>query len=118
MSASDDVGIIGIGIHPFGRHPGVSGLQMAATAARRALADAGVGWGQIDFAAGGSDAAGNADTSVAALGLAPSSSSRSYTRQVLTMWPPIASSPRFIEVLVSRIQPASPHLIRFLSAMS
>ncbi len=42
---------------------------MAAVAARAALADAGVRWEEIDFAAGGSDAAGNADTSVAALGL-------------------------------------------------
>jgi acetyl-CoA acetyltransferase len=66
---SDDVAIIGAGIHPFGRHEGVSGLDMAAVAARRALADAGVSWDQIDFAAGGSDAAGNADTSVSVLGL-------------------------------------------------
>ncbi|MBV9838681.1 MAG: hypothetical protein JO156_11195, partial [Solirubrobacterales bacterium] len=64
-----EVGIIGIGIHPFGRHPGVSGLDMAAIAARRALADAGVRWDEIEFAAGGSDAAGNADTSVGVLGL-------------------------------------------------
>ena len=63
------VGIIGAGIHPFGRHPGVSGLAMAAVAARAALTDAGVRWSEIDFAAGGSDAAGNADTSVATLGL-------------------------------------------------
>src|SRR3954453_11881728 len=42
---------------------------MAAVAARAALRDAGVGWADIDFAAGGSDAAGNADTSVSALGL-------------------------------------------------
>jgi acetyl-CoA C-acetyltransferase len=63
------VGIIGIGIHPFGRHPGVTGLQMATTAARAALADAGVRWEEVDFAAGGSDAAGNADTSVSTLGL-------------------------------------------------
>ena len=33
MSAVD-VGIIGAGIYPFGRHPGVTGLQMAASAAR------------------------------------------------------------------------------------
>ena len=66
---SDDVAIIGAGIHAFGRHEGVSGLEMAAVAARRALADAGVRWDQIDFAAGGSDAAGNADTSVSVLGL-------------------------------------------------
>ena len=32
-----DVAIVGLGIHPFGRHPGVSGLEMAAVAARRAL---------------------------------------------------------------------------------
>jgi acetyl-CoA C-acetyltransferase len=66
---SDDVAIIGAGIHPFGRHEGVSGLDMAAVAARRALADADVGWDQVDFAAGGSDAGGNADTSVSVLGL-------------------------------------------------
>ena len=66
---SDDVAIVGIGIHPFGRHQGVSGLDMAAVAARAALADAGVAWDEIDFAAGGSDAAGNADTSVSVLGL-------------------------------------------------
>src|SRR3954449_6828104 len=66
---SEDVAIVGLGIHPFGRHEGVSGLEMAAIAARRALADAGLRWEQIDFAAGGSDAAGNADTSVSSLGL-------------------------------------------------
>src|SRR3954462_4598760 len=66
---SDDIAIIGAGIHPFGRHPGVSGLEMAAHAARAALRDAGLGWDEIDFAAGGSDAAGNADTSVSVLGL-------------------------------------------------
>jgi len=67
--SAEDVGIIGAGIHPFGRHPGVTGLQMAVAAARAALADAGVSWPEIDFAAGGSDAAGNADTSVSMLGL-------------------------------------------------
>src|SRR3954466_12716180 len=57
------------GIPPCGRHEGVSGLEMAAVAVRAALADAGVGWDEVDFAAGGSDAAGNADTSVSVLGL-------------------------------------------------
>ena len=66
---SDDVAVVGLGIHPFGRHEGVTGLQMAAIAARRALQDAGVRWEDVDFAAGGSDAGGNADTSVSALGL-------------------------------------------------
>jgi acetyl-CoA C-acetyltransferase len=64
-----DIAIIGVGIHPFGRHPGVSGLEMAAHAARAALRDAGLGWDEIDFAAGGSDSAGNADTTVSVLGL-------------------------------------------------
>ncbi len=66
---SDDVAVIGLGIHRFGPHPGVSGLEMGAAAARAALADADVRWEDVDFAAGGSDASGNADTSVAALGL-------------------------------------------------
>src|SRR5688500_20136167 len=66
---NDDVAVIGLGIHPFGRHPGISGLEMAAQAARAALADAGLGWDQVEFAAGGSDAAGNADTTVSVLGL-------------------------------------------------
>ena len=37
-----DVAIVGIGIHPFGRTPGLSGLQQGAYAARAALKDAGV----------------------------------------------------------------------------
>src|SRR5436309_6247226 len=69
MSASDDVAVVGLGIHPFGRHEGVSGLEMGVMAARRALQSAGIDWQDVDFAAGGSDAAGNADTSVSALGL-------------------------------------------------
>ncbi len=69
MSGREDVAVVGLGIHPFGRHDGVSGLQMGAIAARRALASAGISWEDVDFAAGGSDAAGNADTSVSALGL-------------------------------------------------
>jgi acetyl-CoA C-acetyltransferase len=69
VSVNGEVAVIGLGIHPFGRHPGVSGLDMAGVAARHALADAGVRWDEIDFAAGGSDAAGNADTSVSVLGL-------------------------------------------------
>ena len=64
-----DVAVVGLGIHAFGRHPGVSGLEMAAIAARAALDDAGIGWQDVEFAAGGSDAAGNADTTVSVLGL-------------------------------------------------
>jgi acetyl-CoA acetyltransferase len=64
-----DVAIIGIGIHPFGRHPGVSGRAQGAFAARQALRDSGTGWGDMQFAVGGSDAAGNPDALVADLGL-------------------------------------------------
>jgi acetyl-CoA C-acetyltransferase len=49
-----DVAIVGIGIHPFGRHDGVSGSAMGAVATRQALADAGVEWKDLQFAYGGS----------------------------------------------------------------
>jgi len=64
-----DVFIVGAGIHPFGRTPGRSGLQQGAFAVRAALADAGLAWPDVQFAYGGSDAAGKADTMVSDLGL-------------------------------------------------
>lgn len=66
---SDDVFIVGAGIHPFGRTPGLSGLQQGVVAVRQALDRAGLAWPDIQFAFGGSDAAGNADTMVSELGL-------------------------------------------------
>ena len=36
----DRVAIVGVGIHPFGRTPGKSGLQQGAFAARQALREA------------------------------------------------------------------------------
>jgi acetyl-CoA acetyltransferase len=66
---SSGVAIVGLGIHPFGRTEGVSGRQQGAIAARAALADAGIEWADVQFAFGGSDAAGNADALVADLGL-------------------------------------------------
>jgi len=51
---STDIAIIGIGLHPFGRHDGVLAIEMGVTAARRALADAGVGWSDMDLACAGS----------------------------------------------------------------
>jgi acetyl-CoA C-acetyltransferase len=63
-----EIAIVGAGIHPFGRHEGVSGLAMGVHAARAALADAGVAWSDVQFAYGGSEDAGNADTMVADLG--------------------------------------------------
>jgi len=63
------VHIVGVGIHPFGRTEGASGLQQGAFAVRQALADAGLSWADMQFAFGGSDSAGNADTMVSELGL-------------------------------------------------
>ncbi|MDH3706450.1 MAG: thiolase family protein [Acidimicrobiia bacterium] len=63
------VAIVGIGMHEFGRHEGVSGMDQGVTAVRRAVADAGVTWEDMQFAFGGSVAAGAADTMVAKLGL-------------------------------------------------
>jgi len=64
-----DVYIVGIGIHPFGRTPGLSGLEQGAYAVRAALADADLAWDDVQIAYGGSDSAGNADTLVEPLGL-------------------------------------------------
>jgi acetyl-CoA acetyltransferase len=64
-----DVYIVGIGIHPFGRTDGRTGLEQGAYAVREALADAEIAWDDVQFAYGGSDSAGNADTLVNQLGL-------------------------------------------------
>jgi acetyl-CoA acetyltransferase len=66
---SIDVAIVGIGMHEFGRTEGVSGMDQGVIAVRRACADAGVGWEDMQFAFGGSMAAGAADTMVSLLGL-------------------------------------------------
>lgn len=63
-----DVFIVGAGIHPFGRHES-SGLDLGVHAARLAMADAGLAWGDLQFAFGGSSAAGNADAMLPRLGL-------------------------------------------------
>ena len=69
MSSSERVAIVGVGIHPFGRTEGVSGREQALVATRAALADAGLGWDQAEFAFGGSRDGGDADTLVNELGL-------------------------------------------------
>ena len=66
---SDDVAIVGIGMHEFGRTDGVEGVDQGVVAVRRALADADLQWRDIEFAFGGSQAAGSADTMVSKLGL-------------------------------------------------
>ena len=64
-----DVAIIGIGMHAFGRHPGVSGRSQATHAVKTALADASLTWSDMQFAVGGSRDGGDADTLVSDLGL-------------------------------------------------
>jgi acetyl-CoA acetyltransferase len=63
-----EVHIVGVGIHPFGRHA-KSGLEQGTQAARAALEDAGIAWSDIQFAFGGSVEAGNADAILPRLGL-------------------------------------------------
>jgi acetyl-CoA acetyltransferase len=66
---SADVAIVGVGLHPFGRFPGVTGIDMGAVAIRRALADAGIEWRDVQFAFAGSYEIDNPDAVVALLGL-------------------------------------------------
>lgn len=63
-----DVAIIGIGMHPFGRHE-LSGVQQGAVAVRAALTDAGAQWKDVNAAFGGSLDGGSADALLLHLGL-------------------------------------------------
>jgi acetyl-CoA C-acetyltransferase len=65
----DDVAVIGVGLHPFGRFGAKSGIDMGAEAIRSACADAGVQWGDVQFAFGGSFEIDNPDAVVNRLGL-------------------------------------------------
>src|SRR5262245_56132124 len=64
-----DVAIVGVGLHPFGRFPELTGIDMGAIAIRRALADAAVEWKDIEFGFAGSYEIDNPDAVVAFLGL-------------------------------------------------
>ncbi len=64
-----NVAIVGIGMHEFGRTDGVSGMDQGVTAIRRALADCGKQWSDMQFAVGGSMDGGAADTMVSRIGL-------------------------------------------------
>ncbi|MFT6407952.1 MAG: acetyl-CoA acetyltransferase [Arenicella sp.] len=64
-----EIAIIGIGIHPFGRTENLTGLQQGTYAVNAALSDAKLRWQDVDFAVGGSQDAGYADTMVSDLGL-------------------------------------------------
>nr|WP_064571405.1 thiolase family protein [Gordonia sp. LAM0048] len=63
------VHIVGVGMHAFGRHGDVSGMDMGESALRAALADAGLDWSSIDAAVGGSNVSGKPDSLVSRLGL-------------------------------------------------
>lgn len=64
-----DVAIIGVGLHPFGRFGDKSAMEMGADAIQTALADAGLGWGDIQFGFGGSYEIANPDAVTRLVGL-------------------------------------------------
>ncbi len=64
-----DVAIIGVGLHPFGRFGDKPGMEMGAEAIMAALDDAGVGWGDVQFAFGGSLEVMNPDAVTRLVGL-------------------------------------------------
>ena len=65
---TSDVAIIGVGLHPFGRFDKTA-MQMGAEAIQSALADAGVGWKDIQFGFGGSHEVSNPDAVTRLVGL-------------------------------------------------
>src|SRR6202011_5923924 len=65
---TNDVAIIGVGLHPFGRFD-KSCMQMGAEAIQLALTDAGVDWKDIQFGFGGSHEISNPDAVTRLVGL-------------------------------------------------
>jgi acetyl-CoA acetyltransferase len=65
----EDVAIIGVGLHPFGRFGDKSALDMGAEAVRSACADASIEWKDVQFAFGGSAELDTPDVVVNRLGL-------------------------------------------------
>ena len=66
--SSPEVAIIGVGLHPFGRHGDKLCVQMGAEATQQALADAGLAWSDVQVAAVGSYEVSNPDSIVGWLG--------------------------------------------------
>jgi acetyl-CoA C-acetyltransferase len=64
----NDVAIIGVGLHPFGRFD-KSAMQMGAEAIQAALSDAGLEWKDIQFGVGGSYEVCNPDAVTRLVGL-------------------------------------------------
>jgi acetyl-CoA C-acetyltransferase len=65
----NDVAIIGVGLHPFGRFDGKSAMEMGADAIYAALADAGIEWKDVQFGVGGSYEVSNPDAVTRLVGL-------------------------------------------------
>ena len=65
---TNDVAIIGVGLHPFGRFDKTA-MQMGAEAIQLALEDAGVAWKDIQFGFGGSYEVSNPDAVTRLVGL-------------------------------------------------
>src|ERR1019366_147964 len=66
----DDVAIIGVGLHPFGRLGDKTAFEMGADAVELALTDAGVPWNDVECAFGGSWEVAQTDPLTSLLGLA------------------------------------------------
>jgi acetyl-CoA acetyltransferase len=65
----NDVAIIGVGLHPFGRFGAKSAIEMGADAIGDALKDGGVEWKDIQFGFGGSYEVSNPDAVTRLVGL-------------------------------------------------
>jgi acetyl-CoA acetyltransferase len=65
----NDVAIIGVGMHPFGRFGDKTAFEMGADAVELALGDAGVPWTDVQFAVGGSWEVAQTDPLTGLLGL-------------------------------------------------
>ena len=64
----ENVAIIGIALHPFGRFDGKTAHDMGLESIHEALKDAGIEWKDVQYACGGSKDGGNADALVSRLG--------------------------------------------------
>ena len=77
MTETNNVAIIGVGLHPFGRFDKTA-MQMGAEAIQGALDDAGIEWKDIQFGVGGSYEVSNPDAVTRLVGLtAPTGTMRS-----------------------------------------
>ena len=65
----NDVAIIGVGLHPFGRFGDKTAMAMGADAIRLALSDAGASWRDIQFGVGGSHTVTNPNAVSSLVGL-------------------------------------------------